>query len=113
MDKIPYASVVGNIYVCYETICYALWLRNFLHGLYVIDSILRPLTIYCDNGTVVRFSTNNELSRESKHNDIKYLIMKERLLNQSVSITHIGTTLMLDHLTKALHQSFLMNMLRA
>ena len=61
------------------------------------------MTIYCDNNAGVRFSNNNKISWESKHIDIKYLVVKERVLNQTVSITHIGATLMLtDHLTKGL-----------
>ena len=51
----------------------------------------------------MRFSNNNKTSGGSKHIDIKYLVIKERVLNQIVSISHIGTTLMLaDPLTKGL-----------
>ena len=41
---------------CYKATCHAIWLRNFVSGLDVIDSIMRPLRIYCDNSVVVRFS---------------------------------------------------------
>ena len=45
---------------CYEATCHAIWFRNFVLGLHVIDSIMKPLRIYCDNSATVRFSKNNK-----------------------------------------------------
>lgn len=88
---------------CYEATCHTIWLRNFVSGLHVIDSIMRPLRIYCDNSVVVRFSKNNKTTGGSKHIDIKYLVVREKVQNGVVSIEHIKNTLMLaDPLTKGL-----------
>ena len=88
---------------CYEATCHAIWLRNFVSGLHVIASIMRPLRIYCDNSVVVRFSKNNKIIGGSKHIDIKYLVVREKVQNEVVSIEHIKNTLMLaDPLTKGL-----------
>ena len=40
----------------YEAICHAIWLRNFVLGLNVVNSIMRPLRIYCDNSAAIQFS---------------------------------------------------------
>ena len=50
---IAYSIMEAEYVTCYETTCHAIWLRNFVLGLHVIDSIMRPLRIYCDNSVVV------------------------------------------------------------
>ncbi|RVW86998.1 Retrovirus-related Pol polyprotein from transposon TNT 1-94 [Vitis vinifera] len=89
---------------CYKATCHAIWLRNFVSGLHVIDLIMRPLRIYCDNSVVVRFSKNNKTTGGSMHIDIKYLVVREKVQNGVVSIEHIKNTLMLvDPLTKDIY----------
>ena len=61
---------------------HALWLRNFVSGLGVVDSIAKPLRIYCDNTATVFFSKNGKFSSGSKHMDLKYLVVKERVQKQ-------------------------------
>ena len=47
------------------------------------------------------FANNNRSLKKSKHIDIKYLVVKERVKNGKVSIEHIGTNSMVaDPLTK-------------
>ena len=88
---------------CFEALSHALWLRNFISGLGVVDSIAIPLRIYCDNTAIVFFSKNGKFSSGSKHIDLKYLVVKERVQKQQVSIENIRTTLMVvDPLTKGL-----------
>ena len=95
---------------CYEVTCHAIWLRNFVSMLHVIDSIMRPLRIYYDNSVAVRFSKNNKTTRGSKHIDIKYLVVREKVQNEVVSIEHIENTLMLaDPLTKGLPSKLFMD----
>ena len=60
----------------YEATCHVIWLRNFVLGLHV-DSIMRPLRIYCDDNVVVRFFTNNKTTNGSKYIDVKYLVVRE------------------------------------
>ena len=76
---------------------------NFVTGLRVVDGIERPLKVYCDNRAAIEFSNNNGSSLDSKHIDIKYLVVIERVQNHIVPTEHIGTNFMLvDPLTKAL-----------
>ena len=88
---------------CYEAYNHRIWLRNFVTGLRVVDGIERPLKIYCDNKSTVLYSNNNRSSTKSKHIDIKFLVVKERVQSGQISIEHIGTNSMIaDPLTKGL-----------
>ena len=60
----------------YKATCHVIWLKNFISGLHVVDSISKSLSIYCDNNAAVRFSNNNIISGGSKHIDIKGLVVK-------------------------------------
>jgi len=68
-----------------------------------VDSIARPLRIYCDNFAIVFFSKNDKYSKGAKHMDLKYLLVKDEVEKQRVSIEHIGINQMIvDPLTKGL-----------
>ena len=49
--------------VCFEATIHALWLQNFILGLRVVNTITRPLKIYCDNSATLFFSKNDKYSR--------------------------------------------------
>jgi hypothetical protein len=69
----------------------------------VVDSISRPLTLYCDNKVIVFFSHNNKSSEAAKHIDLKYLMVRERVQDHTINLEHISTKKMLqDPLTKGL-----------
>ena len=88
---------------CHEATTQALLLRNFIIGLKIVDSISRPLKIFCDNLAAVFFSKNNKSGSQSKHIKIKYLKVRENVKKQKVSIEHISTKLMIaDPMTKGL-----------
>ncbi|XP_059591136.1 secreted RxLR effector protein 161-like [Vitis vinifera] len=97
------STMEAKFVACFEASSHALWLRNFISWLGVVDSIAKPLRIYCDNTAAVFFSKNGKFSSGSKHMDLKYLVVKERVQKQQVSIENIRTTLMVaDPLTKGL-----------
>jgi hypothetical protein len=69
----------------------------------VVDSIERPLKLFCDNNSAVLYANNNRSSSKSKYIDIKFLVVKERVQNGELKIEHVGTDSMLaDPLTKGL-----------
>jgi len=59
MEVILYASVVvasimkAEFVTCFEATIQANWLRNFISGLGIVDNIVRPRKIYCDNSATV------------------------------------------------------------
>jgi hypothetical protein len=88
---------------CFEATVQALWLRNLIPGLGIVDSIAKPLKIYCDNSAAVFFSKNDKYSKGAKHMEIKYLSVKEEVQKRRVTFEHIRTNMMLaDPLTKGL-----------
>ncbi|OMO88421.1 Endonuclease/exonuclease/phosphatase [Corchorus capsularis] len=65
------------------------WKTNFISGFGVVDSIAKPLRIFCDNSAAVFFSKNEKYSKGAKHMDLKYLFVKEEVQKHTVSIEHI------------------------
>ncbi|XP_072060230.1 secreted RxLR effector protein 161-like [Arachis hypogaea] len=43
------STMEAEFVACFEAMVQAKWLRNFFSGLKIVDSIARPLKIYCDN----------------------------------------------------------------
>jgi hypothetical protein len=76
---------------CYEATGQAEWLKKFVPGLRVIDSIKKSLKIYCDNEPAVQYSYSNKKSDTSKHINIKYYVVKEKIQDYTISLDHIST----------------------
>ena len=88
---------------CFEASLHGVWLKSFIFGLRIVDSISRPLKLYCDNSAAVFMAKNNKSGSRSKHIDIKYLAIRERVKEMKVVIEHISTELMIaDPLTKGM-----------
>ncbi|RVW62453.1 Retrovirus-related Pol polyprotein from transposon TNT 1-94 [Vitis vinifera] len=88
---------------CFEATSHGVWLKSFISGLRVMDLISRPLSIYCDNSATVFMAKNNKSGSRSKHIDIKYLAIRERVKEKKVVIEHISTELMIaDPLTEGM-----------
>ena len=91
---------------CFEATSHGVWLRSFMSGLRVIDSVSRPLRMFCDNSVAIFMAKNNKSGGRSKHIDIKYLAIKECVKEKKVIIEHVSTELMLANpLTKGLPHS--------
>ncbi|KAL6310875.1 hypothetical protein AAG906_018018 [Vitis piasezkii] len=88
---------------CFEATSHGVWLKSFISGLRVVDSISRPLKIYCDNSAAIFMAKNNKSSSRNKHIHIKYLAIKERVKEKTMVIEHVSTKLMIvDPLTKGM-----------
>ena len=60
-----------------------LWMRERTsYELGVVDSIAKPLRIYCDNAAAVFFSKNDRYSNGAKHMELKYFAVKEEVQKQ-------------------------------
>ena len=85
---------------CFEVSSHGVWFKSFISGLRIVDFISRPLKLYCDNSTAVFMAKNNKSGSRSKHIDIKYLSIRERVKEKKLVIEHICTESMLaDPLT--------------
>jgi hypothetical protein len=93
----------AEVIACCAATNQAVWLKNFVSGLRIVDNISKPITIYCDNQSAVLFSGNNKSTNGSKSLDLKYYVVKDRTQDQTIKVEHISTKLMLaDPLTKGL-----------
>nr|CAN79029.1 hypothetical protein VITISV_011969 [Vitis vinifera] len=81
------STMEAEFIYCFEATSHGVWLKSFISGFRIMDSISRLLSIYCDNLAV--------------YIDIKYLTIRERVKEKKVVIEHISTELMIvDPLTK-------------
>ncbi|XP_049345469.1 secreted RxLR effector protein 161-like [Solanum verrucosum] len=97
------STMEAEFVACFEATFQANWLRNFISGLGLVDSISKPLKIYCDNTAAVFFSKNDKYSKGANHMELKYFSIREEVQKHKVTIEHISTKLMIaDPLTKGL-----------
>jgi hypothetical protein len=88
---------------CYEATEQVKWLKKFVLRLKVVDSIQRPLKMYCDNELAVFYAHNNKSSGAAKHINIKFYVVKEKIQDHTISLEDVRTKEMLvDSLTKGL-----------
>ena len=89
------STMKAEFVACFEATNQALWLQNLISGLGVVDSIAKPLNIFYDNTAAIFFSKNDKYSSGSKHIEIKYLVVREKVQKQQVSIENLSTTIMI------------------
>ncbi|KAL0462713.1 UNVERIFIED_CONTAM: Retrovirus-related Pol polyprotein from transposon TNT 1-94 [Sesamum latifolium] len=75
---------------CFEATSHGVWLKSFISGLRIMDSISRPLRIYSDNSAAVFMAKNNKSGSQSKHIDIKYLAIRERVKEGKVVLNTLA-----------------------
>ena len=86
----------------FEATSQGVWPKSFISRLRVMDSISRPLRIFCDNSGVF-LAKNNKSGSRSKHIDIKYFAIREHVKKKKEVIEHISTELIIDDpLTKGM-----------
>jgi hypothetical protein len=73
------STMAAEFITCFEVSNHEIWLRNFITGLCILDTIKLSLKLYCDNSSVVMYSNNNMSSSKFKHIDIKFLTVNERV----------------------------------
>ena len=77
--------------------------KKLVPGKKVIDSVEKPLKLYCGNELIVFCAHNNKLSGAVKHIDLKFYVVMEQVYDQTICLEHIRTSKMLaDQLTKGL-----------
>lgn len=97
------STMQAEFIALHEAVVHAIWLRNFLVCAKVVDSIERPITIFCDNSAAVFFSNNNKRSSMSKNIDTKYLKVREYVKEEKLQVSYIKTGQQLaDPFTKAI-----------
>ena len=80
---------------CYVVATHVVWLRNFVTGLRIVDSIARPLRIFCVNKIAVFYTENNKISSGYKHLELKYMTVIDLVKDSSMVVEHMHTDSML------------------
>ncbi|KAM1561755.1 hypothetical protein ACFX1Z_004844 [Malus domestica] len=97
------STMEAEFVACFEGMKQAVWLRNFIADMKIIDSVKRPVKMYCDNNAAVFFSKNNKRTSASRLMDVKFLKVREKVKKGEIEIQYLSTTAMIaDPLTKAL-----------
>jgi hypothetical protein len=100
------STMYADFIACYEVVGQAMWLKKFVPGLRVVDSIERPQKLYCDNEPAVLYAYNNKKIKAAKHINIRFYVVKEKIQDQTISLEHISIKKMIaDSLTKGLPPS--------
>ena len=69
----------------------------------MVDSVEKPLKLYCGNEPAVFCAHNNKSSGAAKHIDIKFYVVMEQVQDQTICLEHVRISKMLAHpLTKDL-----------
>lgn len=75
---------------------------KFIGDLEVVDSIDRPIRIYCDNSAVVSFN-NLKRSQGARYIDMKFYKVKEKIAECLITIEHTPAhNMVANQLAKAL-----------
>jgi hypothetical protein len=85
------SMMYAEFVTCYEAIGQAMWLKKFVPDLKVVDSIERPLKLYCDNESTILYAHNNKKTKVVKHINIRFYVVKEKIQYQTISLEHIST----------------------
>jgi hypothetical protein len=79
----------------------AIWLRTLLNE--IGHPCNKPTTLYVDNQCSIRLVRNPEFHKRTKHIDVKYHYIRERVENREIEVTFVPTEAQLaDIFTKAL-----------
>ncbi|GJW13941.1 hypothetical protein Tco_0018074 [Tanacetum coccineum] len=101
--SLPTSTMMAEYVACYHATSHAILLRNLISGLKVVDSISRPIRLYYDNSSVVRFLNNTSSTGAGLYLETKYLYVREKVEDNSIAIEYISIHDMLaDSLTKGL-----------
>jgi hypothetical protein len=99
------SMMYAEFVTCYEAVGQAMWLKKFMPGLRVIDSIERPLKLYCDMNQQYFMLTTIKKPRLSSTLILGFVLLK-RIQDQTISLEHISPKKMIaDPLTKGLPPS--------
>ena len=97
------STVEAEYVACYEATRHAVWLWNFIHDLGVVDSIEKPIMMYCDNTVAVSFSNNLKRTLGARYINVKYFVVRKKVEEGLITVVHTLTySMVVDPLTKAL-----------
>lgn len=78
-------------YIVVATCCsQVLWMKQTLK--YIQVDFLDPISIMCDNSSVINISKNPVMHSRTKHIEIKYHFLREKVAGKEVKIEYVPTS---------------------
>lgn len=107
-DTIALSSTEAEYMALSATVQEAIWLIQLNNELG--NKLKLPIKVYCDNQSAIKLSESDAYRPRSKHIDIKYHHIREKIQNGLINIEFLGTNDMVaDVLTKAITKEKLQN----
>jgi hypothetical protein len=91
------STMYAEFVACYKAMGQTMWLKKFIPGLRVVDSIERPLKLYCDNEPAMLYAHNNKKTKTVNHINIRFYVVKEKIQDQTISLEHISIKKMITN----------------
>lgn len=82
------STMEAKFVVCIEAIIHVWWLLSFISRFGIVDSIVRPLKIRCDNFAIIFFFKIDKYYESAKYMELKYFVVKQEVHKQNMSIKH-------------------------
>ncbi|CAL8998294.1 unnamed protein product [Prunus brigantina] len=89
------STMQAEFLAVYEATSIAIWLKNFMSVLRIVESIQRPIQLWNDNSAAVYFAKGNKRSLGLRHLQLKFLSPKEKIRDGLTTLDHIGTDSMI------------------
>lgn len=102
-DSVSRSSTEAEYIALSDTTQEAIWLHNFCAELKIVPST--PIMIFCDNKGALSLAKNGSFSSRTKHINVAFYFVKEKIDARIVQVEYISTKEMVaDMLTKAANQ---------
>jgi len=102
-NSVALSSMEAEYIAASEAAKEAVWLREFLASLKVMESASQPVTIFCDNMATIKVSKDPKFHSKSKHIEGRYHYIRD-VINRlkTICLVYLPSTSMLaDPLTKS------------
>lgn len=60
---------------CYEAAKHTQWLKAFVGEMGIVNSIVTPMIVYCDNEAATQDVKNDKITKRNKYHDVKYCLV--------------------------------------
>lgn len=76
-DSVAMSSMEAEYIAASEAAKEAVWLKEFLSTLKIIDSARKPVMVYCDNQAAIKVSRHPRFHSKSKHIEGRYHYIRD------------------------------------
>jgi hypothetical protein len=82
------SSTDAEYYAMSETVCEALWVRQWLYEVY---NIQQPILVLCDNQSAIHWSAHDSTHQRTKHIDTRYHFIRDHTKQNTIIVKWLQT----------------------